>query len=59
MDWVAVPGPPSVRATTWSNTPREFLKLNTTLIVKNGMMSGKVIFQNCFHLFAPSSEAAS
>lgn len=32
MDWVAVPGPPLVRATIWSNTPRKPLKDSTMLM---------------------------
>ena len=59
MDWVDVPGPPFVMATTWSKTPRKFLNESMTFIVKNGMMSGKVILLNFLQPTAPSTEAAS
>src|SRR5580692_779888 len=56
---VAVPGPPPVRPTVMSYTPRKDLKVRMVLMMKNGKSSGKVIFWNCRHALAPSIEAAS
>ena len=51
--------PPFVNDIIWSNTMRKFFVLSTRLIVTNGITSGNVTFQNCFHLPAPSSMLAS
>src|SRR5580698_9145836 len=56
---VAVPGPPLVRPTHMSYTLRKFLNVRMVLMTKNGNSSGKVIRWNCFHVLAPSIEAAS
>ena len=59
MDSVLCAGPPLVNDMIWSNTMRKFFVLSTRLIVTNGITSGNVTFQNCFHLLAPSSMPAS
>ena len=59
MDCVEVPGPPFVMAMIWSNTMRKFFTQSTMLMVKNGAISGKVIFQKVVHLPAPSMLLAS
>ena len=59
MDSVLCAGPPLVNDMIWSNTMRKFFVLSTRLIVTNGITSGNVTFQNCFHLLAPSSMLAS
>lgn len=52
-------GPPSVKATTWSKVPSAFFMDSTRLMVKNGPISGKVIFQNFCQALTPSMAAAS
>ena len=59
MDSVLWAGPPLVNAMIWSNAPSEFLRLNTMLMVKNGPISGKVIYQKFCQALTPSIAAAS
>ena len=59
IDSVLWAGPPLVNAMIWSNTIRKFLMESTILMVKKGMMSGKVRRLNLVQPLAPSSAPAS
>ncbi len=53
------PGPPEVSSTTMSNILKFSMARNSTASMRNGSTIGTVIDQNCRHLEARSTSAAS
>ena len=56
---VTDPGPPEVSSTTRSNILKFSMARNSTASIRNGSTMGTVMDQNCRHLDARSTSAAS